>query len=97
MITKWKQPFSFVKKRLPVCLRLGNGKQRKISVRWHLRNFPRRYRYLRTIGLEELMIELKLLASCDTSMKTTARMCAAIGGRCGKYDILHSRVHAMGL
>ena len=38
------------------------------------------YRYLRKIGLEVLMIELKLLAGCDTSMKTTTRICAAIAG-----------------
>ena len=37
-------------------------------------------RYLRKIGLQVLMIELKLLAGCDTSMKTTTRICAAIAG-----------------
>ena len=77
---KWKRPFSILQKRLPVCLRLGNWKQRKIAVRWHLGNFPRHYRYLRNIGLEVLMIELKLLAGCDTSMKTTTRICAVIAG-----------------
>ena len=42
--------------------------------------FPRHYRYLRKVGLEVLMIELKLLTGCGTSMKTTARICAAIAG-----------------
>ena len=78
MIKKWKRPFSILKKRLPVCLRFGNWKQRKIAVRWHLGNFPRHYRYLQKIGLEVLMIELNLLTGCDTSMKTTTRICAAI-------------------
>ena len=32
------------------------------------------------IALEVLMIELKLLPGCDTSMKTTTRICAAIAG-----------------
>ena len=101
MINKWRRPFSILKKRLPVCLRLGNLKQRKVAVRWHLGNFPRHYRYLvllqnaiflyfystahtyrylRRIGLEVLMIELKLLTGCDTSMKTTTRICSAIAG-----------------
>ena len=80
MIKKWKRPFSILKKRLPVCLRLGNWKQRKVAVRWHLGNFPWHYRYLRRIGLEVLMIELKLLTGCDTSMKTTTRICSAIAG-----------------
>ena len=80
MIKKWKRPFSILKKRLPVGLRLGNWKQRKIAVRWHPGNFPRHDRYLRKIGLEVLMIEIKLLTGCDTSMKTTTRICAAIAG-----------------
>ena len=80
MITKWKRPFSILKKRLPVCLHLGNWKQRNIAIRWHLRNFPRHYRYLRKIGLGVLMIELKLLTGYDTSMKTTTRICAAMAG-----------------
>ena len=80
MSKKWKRPFSILKKRLPICLRLGNWKQKKMAVRWHLGNFPRHYRYLRKIGLEVLMIELKLLTGCDTSMKTTTRICAAIAG-----------------
>ena len=80
MINKWRRPFSILKKRLPVCLRLGNLKQRKVAVRWHLGNFPRHYRYLRRIGLEVLMIELKLLTGCDRSMKTTTRICSAIAG-----------------
>ena len=80
MIKKWRRPFSILKKRLPVCLRLGNWKQRKVAVRWHLGNFPRHYRYLRKIGLEVLMIELKLLTGCDTSMKTTTRICSALAG-----------------
>ena len=33
MIKKWKRPFSILNKRLPVCLRLGNWKQRKMAVR----------------------------------------------------------------
>ena len=64
----------------PSGLRFGNWKQRKVTVRWHLGNFPRHYRYLRRIGLEVLMIELKLLTGCDISMKTTTRICAAIAG-----------------
>ena len=80
MIKKWNRPFSILKKRLLVCLRLGNWKQKKMAVKWHLGNFPRHYRHLRTIGLEVLMIELKLLTGCDTSMKTTTRICAAIAG-----------------
>ena len=43
MIKKWKRPFSILKKRLPVCLRLGNWMQRKTAIRWHLGNFPRHY------------------------------------------------------
>ena len=43
-------------------------------------NFPRHYRYLRKIGLEVLMIELKLLTGCDASMKTTMRIYSAIAG-----------------
>ena len=78
MIKKWKRPFSILKKRLPVCLRLGNWKQRKVVVRWLLANFPQHYRYLRKTGLEVLMIELKLLTGCDTGMKTTTRICSAI-------------------
>ena len=80
MIKKWKRPFSILKKRLPVCLHLGNWKQRKVAVRWHLGNFPRHYRYLRKIELEVLMIELMLLTGCDTSMKTTTRICSALAG-----------------
>ena len=79
MIKKWKRPFSILKIRLPVCcLRLGNWKQGKIAGKRHLGNCPQHYRYLQRIGLEVLMIELTLLAGCDTSMKTTTRICAAI-------------------
>ena len=42
--------------------------------------FPRHSRYLRRIGLEVLIIELKLMAGCATRMKTTTRICAAIAG-----------------
>ena len=51
-----------------------------MAVRWHLGNFPRHSHYLRKIGLELLMIELKLLTGCDTRMKTSTRICAAIAG-----------------
>ena len=57
-----------------------NWKQRNVAVRWHLGKLPRHYRYLRKIGLEVLTIELKLLTGCDTSMKTTTRICSSIAG-----------------
>ena len=42
--------------------------------------FPTALSLLRKIGLEVLMIELKLLTGRDTSMKNTTRVCAAIAG-----------------
>ena len=80
VIQKWKRPFSILKKRLPVFLRLENSKQRKVAVGWHLGNFPQRYRCLRKIGFEVLMIELKFLTGCNTSMETATRICSAIAG-----------------
>ena len=57
---------------------LGELETEESSGKWHLGNFPRHYRYLRKIGLEVLMIELKLLTGCDTSTKTTTRICSAL-------------------
>ena len=62
MIKTGHRQFPILKKRLPVCLRLGNWKQDVtlgvISPKVTSWEFPWHYRYLRKIGLQVLMNEL---------------------------------------
>ena len=67
MYSKWKRPFPMLKKRLPTCLELRSWRHRKLAVRWHLGNFPRHYPYLRKIGLQGLLDELKVLSCSKAS------------------------------
>ena len=74
MIRKWKQPFLIFKKRCPVCITLGNCKQRKSSIlRISHASFG-------NIGLDVLMDKVKWVAGIEIRMKISARICAAIAG-----------------
>ena len=65
---------------LPTCLELRSWRHRKLAVRWHLGNFPRHYRYLRKIGLQGLLDELKVLSGSKVSRGVNIRICAALAG-----------------
>ena len=80
MYSKWKRPFPMLKKRLPTCLELRSWGHRELAVRWHLGNFPRHYRYLRKIGLQGLVDELKVLSGSMVSRGVNIRIGAALAG-----------------
>ena len=69
-----------LKTRLPTCLELRSWRHRKLAVRWHLGNFPRHYRYLRKIGLQGLLDELKVLSGSKGSRGVNIRIRAALAG-----------------
>ena len=80
MYSKWRRPFPMLTKRLPTCMELRSWRHRKLAVRWHLGNFPRHYRYLRKIGLQGLLDDLKVLSGSKASRGVNIRICAALAG-----------------
>ena len=80
MYSKWKRLFPMLKKRLPTCLELRSWRHRKLALRKHLGNFPRHYPYLRKIGLQGLLDELKVLSRSKVSRGANIRIGAALAG-----------------
>ena len=69
-----------LKKQLLTCSELRSWRHRKLAVRWHLGNFPRHYRYLRKLGLQGLLDELKVLSGSKVSRVVNIRISAALAG-----------------
>ena len=58
VLSEIKRPMAF-RKQLRLALKLRNGVDRRVAVRWHSRSFPMPYRFLRRIGFVRILYAIE--------------------------------------